>query len=111
MDKLEKYRIYIKQMIMEHAKFCSSEDDIDVQLIFDTEHDHYQLLDVGWQNKKRIHSCFLHFDIKDGKIWIQHNGTEDHIAYDLVAKGVPKEDIVLGFHAPNLRQYTDFAVG
>jgi hypothetical protein len=37
---------------------------------------------------ERIHSCSLHIDIKNGKIWIQHNGTEDHIAYDLVAKGV-----------------------
>jgi hypothetical protein len=49
-------------------------------------------------------------DIKNGKIWIQHNGTEDPIASQLVAKGVPKEDIVLGFHSPNRRQYTGFAV-
>ncbi len=83
---------------------------IDVQLIFDTEHDHYQLVDVGWQNQKRIHSWIDHLDIIEGKIWIQHNGTEDDIAYQLVTKGVPKEDIVLGFQAPNYRQYTDFAV-
>jgi len=108
-DKLEKYRTYIKQLITEHATLCPSTEEIEVQLIFDTEHDHYQLIDVGWQNQTRIHSCFLHLDIKEGKIWIQHNGTEDHIAYDLVAKGVPKEDIVLGFQAPNYRQYTDFA--
>jgi hypothetical protein len=110
MDKLEKYRSYIKQLITEHAELCSSTKEIDAQLIFDIEHDHYQLVDVGWQNQKRIHSCFLHLDIKDGKVWIQHNGTEDHIAYDLVAKGIPKEDIVLGFQAPDYRQYTDFAV-
>lgn len=110
MDKLEKYRTYVKQLITEHAEFCPSTEEIDVQLIFDTEHDHYQLVDVGWQNKKWIHSGFLHIDIKNGKIWIQHNGTEDDIAYQLVTKGVPKEDIVLGFQAPNYRQYTDFAV-
>ncbi len=48
MDKLEKYRTYIKQLITEHAELCTSE--IDSQLIFDTEHDHYQLVDVGWQD-------------------------------------------------------------
>jgi hypothetical protein len=93
MDRLEKYRSHIKQLITEHAELCSSTTEIDAQLIFDIEHDHYQLVDVGWENHKRIHSCFLHLDIKDGKVWIQHNGTEDHIAYDLVAKGIPKEDI------------------
>ncbi|OAD20148.1 FdxN element excision controlling factor protein [Candidatus Thiomargarita nelsonii] len=65
---------------------------------------------MGWDDDERIHSCSLHIDIKNGKIWIQHNGTEDHIAYDLVAKGVPKEDIVLGFHSVYMRQYTDFYV-
>jgi XisI protein len=51
-----------------------------------------------------------HLDIKDGKIWIQWNGTEDDIAAELVALGVPKHDIVLGFHTPVLRQYTEYAV-
>ncbi|MCG6137968.1 MAG: XisI protein [Nostoc sp. LLA-1] len=29
---------------------------------------------------------------------------------DLVCAGVPKQDIVLAFHEPQMRQYTDFAV-
>jgi hypothetical protein len=110
MDKLEKYRTYVKQLMMEYRQYRPSYGEIEVELIFDSEHDHYQLVKVGWHNDERIHGCSLHLDIKDGKIWIQHNGTEDHIADDLVAKGVPKEDIVLGFHAPNIRQHTGFAV-
>jgi hypothetical protein len=53
----------------------------------------------------------LHLDIKDGKIWIQHDGTEIGIANELVKLGVPKEDIVLAFHEPFVRPYTGFAVG
>jgi hypothetical protein len=53
----------------------------------------------------------LHLDIKDGKIWIQHDGTEIGIANQLVALGVPKSDIVLAFHSPFKRQFTEFAVG
>lgn len=45
------------------------------------------------------------------KIWIQRDGTEIGIANELIVAGVAKEDIVLGFHAPYKRQFTDFAVG
>ncbi|WP_322745610.1 element excision factor XisI family protein [Plectonema radiosum] len=52
--------------------------------------------------------CILHLDIKDGKIWIQHDGTEVGIANQLVEMGVPKLDIVLAFHEPYIRQFTEF---
>ncbi|MCP4699169.1 MAG: XisI protein [Gammaproteobacteria bacterium] len=57
-----------------------------------------------------FHGCVLHIDIKNGKIWIQHDGTEIGMADERVKPGVPKEDIVLGFQAPYRRPYTEFAV-
>jgi len=81
-----------------------------MQLVIDTEHDHYQLVNVGWLNKRRIYGCILHIDIKDDKIWIQHNGTERFVAEELAALGIPKDQIVLGFHSPYKRQFTEFAV-
>jgi hypothetical protein len=50
-------------------------------------------------------------DIKDNKIWIQWNGSEKDIAAELVANGVAKEDIVLGFQTPFMRKFTEYAVG
>jgi hypothetical protein len=44
------------------------------------------------------------------KIWIEYNGTEEDVGGELVNMGVPKEDIVLAFHAPYKRKYTGFAV-
>jgi len=35
---------------------------------------------------------------------------KDHIAEEFVKFGVPKEDIVLGFHAPYKRKHTGYAV-
>ena len=58
----------------------------------------------------RNHGCIVHLEIINGKIWIQRDGTEDGIAADLLAAGVPKSDIVLAFHPPEIRQHTDFAV-
>jgi hypothetical protein len=34
----------------------------------------------------------------------------ERAAPDLLAEGIPKEDIVLGFHHPKRRKYTEFAV-
>ncbi len=47
--------------------------------------------------------------LKDGKIWIEEDRTEDGIATDLLQAGVSCEDIVLAFHPPRLRQFTEFA--
>jgi XisI protein len=48
--------------------------EVESQLVFDVERNHYQIMHVGWRNKHRIYGCVVHLDIKDGKIWIQHNG-------------------------------------
>ena len=110
MEKLTGYRQLIKQILIEHSQNKPAYGDIEVETIFDTEHDHYQIVHVGWDGDNWIHSCILHIDIKGGKIWLQWNGTEDDIAVDLVAAGVPKDDIVLGFQSPFMRQFTEYAV-
>ncbi|MEH2288076.1 XisI protein [Nostoc sp.] len=83
----------------------------EVQFLFDAERHHYQVLNIGWKEQRRIYGVIIHVDIKDKKIWIQRDGTEIGIANELIAAGVPKEDIVLGFHAPYKRKFTDFSVG
>lgn len=96
MERVENYRQCIRQLLTKQATLEDSNPDLECQLIFDVEHDHYQLLDVGWSGMKRVYNCFIHLDIKDGKIWIQRNMTEADIAQALVEMGVQKEDIVLG---------------
>ncbi len=110
MEKIEQYRIYVQQVLTEYAQQWPSKSEIDRQLIFDPKHDHYQLVYVGWKNRRRQYGCVLHLDIKNEKIWIQHDGTEIGIADELVKLGVPKSDIVLAFNEPLVRQYTGFAV-
>jgi len=48
-------------------------------------------------------------DIVNGKLWIRCDNTEDGIATELVAAGVPKGDIVLGFKSEEMRRHTEFA--
>ncbi|RUS97419.1 hypothetical protein DSM106972_085220 [Dulcicalothrix desertica PCC 7102] len=110
MDKVEKYRQLIKQILSEHAYVSIDADTVKPQLIFDLENDHYQLSFVGWEGDKRVFGPIMHFDIIQGKIWIQYNGTEELIAERLVELGVPPSDIVIGFYSPFKRQFTPYAV-
>ena len=38
---------------------------------------HYELMYAGWNGPYRIHGSVLHVDIRNGKVWIQHDGTEE----------------------------------
>ena len=60
----------------------------------------------------RIYLPFVHIDVRpDGKVWIQHDGTDLRIADQLVERGIPKHQIVLGFKSPDTRRLIDdFAV-
>ncbi len=109
MDRVEQYRTLVEQTMNKYARYKRADENVEVQLVLDKEHDHYRLSNVGWIDQKRIRWDTLHIDIKNGKIWIQHDGTERGIANDLVELGVPKQDIVLAFQAPYKRKYTDFA--
>jgi hypothetical protein len=109
-DKRTKYREYIKTLLTNYVSDDVKDDNVEVQLILDTEHDHYQWMNVGWQQLNRIYRCVMHFDIKDDKIWLQQNLTDQNPAEALVAMGVPREDIVLGLQAPYKREYTDYGV-
>jgi XisI protein len=110
MASLTQYSEIVQALLQNYAEFSRGDREIDTELILDTIRDHYQLVHVGWQNERRVYGCVLHLDIKDGKIWLQHNGTENDIAIELVEMGIPKTDIVVGFHSPFKRQFTEYAV-
>jgi XisI protein len=35
---------------------------------------------IGWNGLSRVYHSVMHFDIKDGKIWIQQNMTDVDLA-------------------------------
>jgi len=111
MDKIDIYRDHIQEMLKKIASYRSIPEEIETELVIDRERDHYLLINVGWKDESRNYGNSIHIDIKDGKIWIQRDMTDYRIAEKLLDKGVPKEDIVLAFHAPYKRPYTGFAVG
>ncbi|MDX2282470.1 MAG: XisI protein [Saprospiraceae bacterium] len=110
MDKIEKYRNIIKSLLAEYAQIrLAYLDEVENQLVFDEAGDHYQLLRIGFENRRRVYYCVFHLDIINSKVWIQVDATDVPIAHRLEAAGVPKEDIVLGFHAPYKRTLEGYA--
>jgi XisI protein len=113
MEKIEKHKKIVRKIAEEIAAMIPSDKEVETQLIADDEHGHYLISSVGWYNgQQRELNNFVHLDVKsDGKVWIQHDGTDLRIALILVENGIAKNEIVLGFHAPYRREMIpDFAI-
>lgn len=111
MDSLNtQYREVVEKILKDYADFLGSDDQIQVELVFDRERDRYLLVETGWENGYRVYGTLLHIDIIDNKLWIQHDGTEEGIALELVAAGISKEYIVLAFKSLERRKHTEFAI-
>ncbi|MEY3403333.1 MAG: hypothetical protein RLZZ86_2949 [Cyanobacteriota bacterium] len=111
MDTKLKYQEIIKSILTETAEYRASiPDGYNSQVLFDDEHERYLVLDIGWSEDQYLHTTPIHVDLIDNKIWIQYDDTEEGIANDFIAAGVPTQDIVLGFRHPKIRPYTNFAV-
>ena len=111
MNTRSKYCQIIKKVLRNHADYRSAiSDAYTSQVLFDDERGQYLVLDIGWNDDQYLHSTPLHLSLVDDKIWIQYDDTEEGIVTELIDAGVSKNDIVLGFRHPKVRQYTGFAV-
>jgi phage terminase large subunit GpA-like protein len=112
MGKLEKYRQVLKKILTEYHEWVSGSANLEQEscLVFDEIHDQYFWLFMGWEGKKKFRNIQVHIRMKNEKIYIEEDWTEEGIATELLREGVPKEDIVLAFHDPETRKLTDFAV-
>ncbi len=68
------------------------------------------MLAIGWEQGKRVYYPVFHLDIKNGEIWVQEDATDFDRVGALERRGVPKHDIVLGFHPAYKRAMGEYAV-
>ncbi len=90
--------------------FCQSISGYTCQVVLDDERGQYLVVDFGWNGDKYLHATPIHISLIGNKVWIQSDDTEEGVATDLMAAGISREDIVLGFRHPKIRQHTGFAV-
>lgn len=110
MDRVNEYGQLIQKTLDYYAQIPYSHGDIKSHVIADWINHHFMLVIIGWDGKYRVHGMITHAQIIEGKIWIHRDGIEDGITEKLLEAGVPKSDIVLGFHPPDIRPHTGFAI-
>lgn len=109
MDTLSRCRRIVSDLIRESARYRPSVGDVRTEVFLDEANDHYELVHAGWVGPRRVHGSVLHIDIRDGKVWIEHDGTEGPIATRIVEAGIPRDRLVLGSKPTEARPHTGFA--
>lgn len=114
MDKLDHYRDIIKKLLSQYHEMTTSSQtessDEEDMLAFDEERGQYLWFRWGWHEKSRVRYVTVYLRIKNGKIWVEEDMTNLCVVDDLLSAGIPKSDIVLGFHPPSKRALTEFAI-
>jgi hypothetical protein len=80
MDTNHHYRTLVQQVIQAPASQGAPKESSQTEMVFNHERGRYLLLEVGWQRGERVYITLMHFDVVDGKISIQDDGTEEGVA-------------------------------
>ena len=100
----------LESIIKEKRSDRTGIPNLTYQAIIDHESKNYLLIRTGWRESKNYYLVIYHFQIaEDGKVWVHQDNTDSIIVDDLLEAGIPKDQIVLAFHAPERRPDTDFA--
>jgi XisI protein/Protein of unknown function (DUF2971) len=67
---------------------------VENKVVADTSNHHYQLVRMGWHQDRRIYCPIIHFDIHQGKVYVQENRVGDIIYQKLEVAGVAENDIL-----------------
>ena len=112
MERVDEYRHLLMRLMTDYAEFAhqhAKSGGVETYLIFDAARDHYLMLRLGWSEDSRVRSLVLFVRLHEEKFWIEEDWTEEGIATELLKAGVPKENIVLAFHPPEMRALSEFA--
>lgn len=111
MDRVEDYRAIIHRLLEDHRQLFAGQPagGVETAVVRDDENGEYLLMRVGWRGSTRVRRPAFYLRLKDGKIHIEEDWTQEGIATELLEAGVPHDDIVLAFHPPELRSLTEFA--
>jgi hypothetical protein len=108
--KLNEIRRIIREVLQELVGL-DSRGIIHYDAVFDDEHGRYQVLAIGFEGLRQVIRPLAYLEIKDGLIWLHADNSDYGIAEELERQGIGKDQIVLGFQPPSMRQYTDYATG
>jgi hypothetical protein len=101
---------YAEEILTEYVKIPYSLSKTRQIAVCDRARGQFLIMLEGWEHFQRDHGCLVHLEIKDNKLWIQRDGTEDGLALEFERRGVPQEQMILAFYPPSDRAYADYAI-
>jgi hypothetical protein len=110
MVAIEALREAIAHVFGEWEKLPRMPSDWQIVAVMDRVKDRYVLQDVDFKDGRFQSRTLAHLEIRDGKIWILTDNTEEGIGSELLEQGVSKQQIVLAFYPPSVREMGEFAV-
>lgn len=109
-DAVESLRRVIAAVFAEWEKLPRMPSDWNIQGVCDENCDRYTLQMVDFGGDRYKSSLLAHLEIRDGKIWILTDNTDEGIGNGLLEQGVSKQQIVLAFYPPSVRAMGEFSV-
>jgi hypothetical protein len=96
------YRELLRAIVQEYATtpIAAGNEQVEDLAICDDASGNYLHFSTGWQDSARIYGPVVHLRIKDDQVIIEANWTEDDLVERLVAGGVPRAMIALGWVLP-----------
>ncbi len=97
MDRLKQYARTVQELVEQYAAEWKPHDGTSIEAVTDSEHGHYQIVRSGWKDGRFIHSCLVHFIVRDQQVQLLRNDTDVEWDRELIDRGVAPDDIVLAF--------------
>lgn len=97
MDTSLSDREIVKQVIQHYAQFKPSHGNIRLDTVFDDEQSRYALMQVGWDQGRRVRGNLIYVTLQNNQVWIEYDGMEQGITDDLITAGIPSERILQAF--------------
>ena len=109
MEPIESLRDAIARVFRSWEDFPGPAAKFRIVGVMDTTRDRYTLTHVDFDGERYKSRLLAQLEIRDGKIWVLTDNTEEGVATELVAAGISKGAIVLGFYSPAMRDMGEFA--
>lgn len=94
MDRLSDLRTKIKNYFKELTEIPFSPPTLKYVTVSDEATDNYLLVVSGQQSKERVYRVDIHLSIQGNKVVLLEDNTEYGVLEDLIAAGIPQEDLV-----------------
>ncbi len=116
MDKMKHYAELLREILTKYKEIDARATNSDVKqksdsiFVLDEAGGVFAWFGFGWTEQGRTRAMRVFVRLKNDKIHIEEDLTEEGIGTILLERGVPPKDIVVEFHPPEMRQYTEFAL-